>query len=318
MYRTVIITGAHGFLGRHAARFFAQKGYLVRGIGRGDWSPEKWKSWGLSEWHQADVTLEALQRCDGKPHAILHCAGSGSVPMSLVNPWADFQRTVATTVNVLDYVRAQSPSTRVIYPSSLSVYGVAGSSPISENCRLAPVSPYGVHKWIAEQLIESYVKYFGVSACIIRFSSIYGAGLRKQLLWDACRKLSEGDQVFMGTGDEVRDWLHADDAAALLFAAVDNASPECPIVNGGTGEGVSVRSVLTHLAQSLSSKGIKPEFSGTSRVGDPIRYVADIAKARSWGWKPTENWRVRVREYATWWERERQIEPESVSSSTEH
>lgn len=303
--QSVLVTGTHGFLGRHTARFFARQGYAVTGIGHGEWLPEEWKQWGLREWHTGDVTIEALRQYASAPFAILHCAGSGSVPLSLVNPWEDFQRTVATTANVLEYVRIYSPATRVVYPSSASVYGVAETFPIAEGSRLAPISPYGVHKWMAEQLVQSYARQFQVSAAIVRFFSIYGCGLRKQLLWDACRKLAAGDCVFMGTGDEVRDWLHVGDAAALLLAAAENAAPECPVVNGGTGEGVSVRDLLNHIAQCQSPIARKPEFSGASRPGDPSRYIADISRATDWGWKPEKHWRERVAEYVAWWEQHR-------------
>ena len=227
-----MVTGANGFLGRHVARLFAQKGFEVLGIGHGEWAREKWTEWGLSDWHCADVTLKSLQRYGGKPTAILHCAGSGSVGFSIQDPLADFQRTVATTAHVLEYVRLSAPCARVVYPSSASVYGVAAVLPIPEGFRTVPISQYGVHKLMAEQVVASFARQFGIPASIVRLFSVYGCGLRKQLLWDACRKFAAGDMLFMGTGDEVRDWLHVEDAAQLMLAAARNASAECPTVNG--------------------------------------------------------------------------------------
>jgi len=301
MYGTIVVTGAQGFLGRHTARYFARRGYLVKGIGHGDWPVDEWKAWGLGEWRPADVTVDALQQYDCAPVAIVHCAGGGSVPISLISPWTDFQRTVSATVNVLEYVRVSSPSTCLIYPSSMSVYGIAETFPITEDNRLAPISPYGVHKMITEQLIAMYSRHFGVSASIVRFSSIYGIGLRKQLLWDACQKMFAGNPVLMGSGEEVRDWLHVEDAAALLFAATANADSTCPVVNGGTGIGVSVRDIVSQLAESLSPQSAKPLFSGPTRAGDPGCYIADTTRAKRWGWAPVEQWRPRVAEYAKWW-----------------
>ncbi|HEY3280929.1 MAG TPA: NAD-dependent epimerase/dehydratase family protein [Armatimonadota bacterium] len=303
MLEAVLVTGAHGFLGRHVARLFALQGHAVAGIGHGEWPPEEWSRWGLSEWHTSAVTIDALRQHAGAPSVIVHCAGSGSVPLSLVSPWEDFQRTVATTADVLEYVRVYSPATRVVYPSSASVYGVAKTFPIGEGSRLAPISPYGVHKLMAEQLVQSYGRQFQLPGAIVRFFSVYGCGLEKQLLWDACRKLAAGDCVFMGTGDEVRDWLYVGDAATLLLAAAANAAPRCPIANGGTGEGVSVRELLLQVSHSLNPNSSEPEFSGASRTGDPSRYIADISKATDWGWKPEKHWRDGVAEYVAWWQR---------------
>lgn len=299
----MLVTGANGFLGRHVARFFSRKGHTVLGIGHGEWSREEWESWGLCGWQRADVTLGTLEQHAGTPSAIIHCAGGGSVASSIDNPLADFERTVETTAHVLEYVRAVAPSCRVVYPSSASVYGTVEELPIRENWHAAPISQYGVHKMMAEQMIASYARQFGTSAAIVRLFSVYGCGLRKQLLWDACRKFTNHDNIFMGTGDEVRDWLHVEDAAELLLAAAEHASVECPTVNGGSGEGITVREVLVHLASRLLPMDPIPTFSGTQRTGDPSRYVADIEGSKGWGWSPKRDWKEGVAEYAAWWTR---------------
>jgi UDP-glucose 4-epimerase len=298
---SILVTGANGFLGRHVSRCYARKGYSVLGIGHGEWTREEWESWGLSAWHRADVTLQTLQQHAGTPSVIVHCAGSGSVAYSIENPLGDFERTVVTTAHVLEYVRQYAHTCSIIYPSSASVYGAAESVPIREDCRAVPISQYGVHKLMAEQMITAYARQFGTSASIVRLFSVYGCGLRKQLLWDACCKFANHDSVFMGTGDEVRDWLHVEDASGLLLLSAEHASPECPIVNGGSGEGVTVREVLNHLGRRLFQGKLTPIFSGAQRTGDPSRYVADINGSRAWGWQPTCHWKVGVAEYASWW-----------------
>jgi UDP-glucose 4-epimerase len=297
------VTGAHGFLGRHVARCFSRQGYIVLGMGHGEWSREEWELWGLSEWHCADVTLQTLRRFAGKPAVIVHCAGGGSVPFSIEDPLADFERTVETTAHVLEYVRTFAPSCRVVYPSSASVYGTVETVPIREDCPAAPISQYGTHKLMAEQMVTSYCRQFRTSAAIVRLFSVYGCGLRKQLLWDACRKFANNDTTFMGTGNEVRDWLHVEDAATLLMAASEHASSDCPTVNGGSGQGVTVREVLLRLGSSLLQTKVEPTFSGTQRTGDPIRYIAATEGSRAWGWLPKRQWTEGVEEYASWWER---------------
>jgi len=301
MNRTIVITGASGFLGRHVARHFARQGHTVVGIGHGAWTREEWEAWGLSEWYCADVTLETLEQYAGVPSVIIHCAGSGSVVFSIEHPLDDFKSTVETTAHVLEYVRRFAPACRVVYPSSASVYGTVETIPIREDCHAAPISQYGVHKLMAEQMVSSYARQFRISAAIVRLFSVYGCGLRKQLLWDACRKFAGHDNDFMGTGDEVRDWLHVEDAAELLMAASEHVSIECPIVNGGSGKGTTVREVLVHLSNCLLQEGKPPIFSGASRRGDPSRYVADIEASKAWDWQPRLPWAQGVADYAAWW-----------------
>jgi UDP-glucose 4-epimerase len=134
--------------------------------------------------------------------------------------------------------------------------------------------------------------------------------LRKQLLWDACRKLTSHDAIFKGSGTEIRDWLHVDDATELLLAGAKNASPQCPIVNGGTGEGVSVRAIVTRCAENLLLKNTDVYFSGTASPGDPFQYIADTARAREWGWAPERHWNEGVAEYCAWW-----LETEALTQS---
>jgi UDP-glucose 4-epimerase len=282
------------------ARLLSQCGYRVTGIGHGDWTREEWESWGLSTWQWADVSMDSLREYAGEPDLIVDCAGSGSVSLSIEQPLLDFERTVISTAHLLEYVRTHAPACRVVYPSSASVYGTATTVPIRESSVAAPISQYGTHKWMAEQMVGSYANQFGTRTAIVRLFSVYGAGLRKQLLWDACRKFRGGDNVFMGTGEEVRDWLHVEDAVRLLAAAAEHASSACPTVNGGSGDGVAVRETLHQLGQSLPGQPV-PVFSGAVRKGDPGRYIADIAGATAWGWKPERSWRSGVAEYAAWW-----------------
>ncbi len=299
MLKRVLITGAYGFIGRHVARQFSQAGWMVIGIGHGSWARDEWRQWGISEWHSEDVTMDTLLTYAGAPDAIIHCAGSGSVGFSVTNPYQDFQRTVDSTVAVLEFARLHASKARVVYPSSAGVYGVAARMPIAEDDPLVPVSPYGVHKKIAEEMCTSYAKNFGLSVAIVRLFSVYGIGLRKQLLWDACVKISNGENTFFGNGTETRDWLHVSDAASMLMSAGASVDTSYLIVNGGTGQGVSVREILSELFDCFH-RGDLPEFTGSSRSGDPQHYVADIGNIVRLGMQPKKPWREGVREYAEW------------------
>lgn len=300
MNQEVLVTGAHGFVGRHVARMLSRRGNQVTGIGHGAWDTAERADFGLTFWHQADVTLESLMTYAGKPSLIVHCAGSGSVPFSMEQPHQDFVRTVSNTAAVLEYVRLHSPGTIVVYPSSAAVYGNVTKVPIVESDALNPASPYGVHKLMAEDLCRSYAKHCGVRVAIVRFFSIYGSGLRKQLLWDACRKAREGDLLFHGTGREIRDWLHVDDAADLLVKASLEASVACPVFNGGSGIGTEIAQVVGAVAASMQCT-VEPTFRGVERSGDPSRYVADNTRALNLGWRPRTSLDEGIREYVSWY-----------------
>jgi UDP-glucose 4-epimerase len=297
--RIALVTGAFGFIGRNVARVLASRGWKVIGLGHGVWSRQEWQAWGIEEWHTCDVTIDSLLTYANDPDILVHCAGSGSVGFSMTHPLQDYQRTVQTTLNVLEFMRLHSPKIRFVYPSSVAVYGNAESLPITEITPLNPVSPYGFHKKIAEDLCISYARNFGAAIAIVRLFSVYGRHLRKQLLWDACTKISRGDYTFFGSGLEKRDWLHINDAAELLLHSYDYASQKPAICNGASGVGVTVRDLL---GEVFSCFGLddEPRFSASLREGDPPKYVGNNEKARSWGWQPKTDWKEGVRDYVQW------------------
>lgn len=294
-----LVTGACGFIGRHTARRLARGGWTVWGIGHGRFDDAEPEAWGLRGFAPGDVTLANLAGCDVKPDLIVHCAGGSSVGYSTSHPLEDFNRTVATTAAVLEYARTQAATARIVYASSAAVYGRAGTLPLREDAALQPVSPYGVHKHIGEDLCRMYGEQFGVPTVIIRFFSVYGAGLRKQLLWEASSRMQSGNPTFSGSGKEVRDWLHVEDAVSLIESAQRLASKDCPVLNGGTGIGVPVAQILKELF-SCFGRTDEPRFSGSRREGDPNALVADISRASGTGWRPGISWKEGVREYAAW------------------
>lgn len=306
MSKIIFITGAAGFLGRYTCRTFANAGWKVYGLGFGDWKIEEYLEWGLTEWVEGEVNeanLLTLHTKAGTPDTIVHCAGGSSVGFSNTEPGKDFSWTVASLSTVLEFIRIYTPVTRIIYPSSAAVYGIQRANSLSENLPPKPYSQYGVHKYISEQLITSYTNNFQLKATIIRFFSLYGAGLRKQLLWDACQKINH-NFLFGGTGKEIRDFLYVTDATSLILHCAEIQNTNI-IINGGTGIETTVQQILSQLAKAFKSD-VSPTFSNTVRLGDPDYLVADTKKTNSLGWEPKITLDQGLNEYVSWFKKEEQ------------
>ncbi len=297
--RLALVTGAAGFIGRHAARALARDGWEVHGIGHGGWPAEEWRAWGLVRWIGTHVVAGALDAWGETPALVVHCAGGASVAMSMERPGEDFERTVASTAAVLDYLRRRAPASRLVLPSSAAVYGSTGLEPAKETRPPRPESVYGFHKLQAERICTEYGRFYGIATAAVRLFSVLGEGLRKQLLWDACGKLSRGERVFSGTGDEARDWVHVEDAVDLLVRAAEHATAEGLVVNGGTGVAATVREIVCEVASAIGSG--EPAFLGSPRPGDPQRLIADPQLAQRLGWLPRTGWRDAVRRYCEWY-----------------
>lgn len=298
--KKVLVTGGYGFLGRASAKRFKAMGCRVFGIGNGRWHPSEAEQHGFDIWLDASVNMSSLLTFNETFDIIVHCAGNGSVGYSLTNPLQDFQKTVECTAEVLEYVRMNNPSAIIVYPSSAGVYGSKDDAPIKEIDSLNPVAPYGYHKKIVEELCQSYSCTYGLNVFIIRFFSIYGPGLTKQLLWDASTKLTSGSAqvLFWGSGNETRDWINIEDATNLIVKASESDC-QYTIVNGASGIKVTVKDILDLLKEELGAS-VRIDFNNTVRDGDPRYYHADISRATEMGWSASVSLRDGIREYAKW------------------
>ncbi|HRY82202.1 MAG TPA: NAD(P)-dependent oxidoreductase [Candidatus Moranbacteria bacterium] len=284
--KIVFITGASGFIGKNTARYFNENGWYVVGLGLGKWTEKEFKSWGIDEWHPGLITKELLSSVKKKLNLIIHCAGGGSVGFSVKHPKEDFNMTVKSTRSVLEFMRSNCPNARLIYPSSAAVYGQKKDLPIKESDILAPVSPYGLHKKMAEELCKDYSRKYSANISIVRFFSVYGPGLQKQLLWDAsCKIYSDENKIkFFGTGLEKRDWIYISDVVELFFILAKSKN-KFEIVNGGSGLGITIKDVLAKLLAEFQ-KNKEIVFNNISKEGDPEFYTADIEKVKKTGWRP--------------------------------
>lgn len=312
--KTVLITGARGFVGRHLALNLHQQGIKVCGLGHGAWTEIERVSWGVDYWLNGDVSkrnLDIVQSDMGLPDVVFHLAGGSSVGPSLAAPEEDFRRSVLSAAELLEWARLAAPEARLVMVSSAAVYGAGHSHAIRETDALTPYSPYGYHKRIAEELFESYSQNFALNTAIVRLFSVYGTELRKQLLWDACGRLSKDPSCLLlgGSGNEVRDWFHVSDVVDLLQLAAERASRKGLIINGGTGVPVTVREIADQLCKAWGMNS-QVAFSGKSRQGDPQYLVADVELATSFGFAPKMSWQDGILNYVSWFKQvNAQVEP---------
>lgn len=268
-----LVTGAAGAIGGPVVRQLAARGDSVVGIGHGA-RPEALP---LAGWINGDITSEnlgVLAAAHGRPAIIIHLAGGSSVGPSLAAPAEDFSRTVSGTVNMLEWVRQSAPEAAIVLASSAAIYGDAQTVPIPDTAPRAPLSPYGAHKAMMEMAAACYAGNFGLKVAAVRLFSVYGPGLEKQLVWEVLNRLARGERKLAlgGTGAETRDWVHIEDAAALLIAAAPSASSQAPCFNGCTGTAVSVADTVTALAEGCGVD-VTLDFNGRNRPGDPLHLV---------------------------------------------
>lgn len=296
MSRRVLITGAAGFIGCALATHFRQQGANV--------FVDAARESGAIGTRLPLTEVSLLKAMGGAvPDVIFHAAGSGTVAKVAAQPAVELPANLAAMLSVLQFAQRHAPTAHVILLSSAALYGNAPATPQRESDQRAPVSLYGVAKAQAEELAAFYATQLGLRATAVRLFSVYGPGLRKQLLWDAMGKFAQGRSDFFGTGDERRDWLHIDDVCTFMSALMARGPGQSFDVFNCGGEPASTAEVLRLLASRTGA--LVPQFNGRTRVGDPGCLVADCGKAeRELGWRASIGWRAGVVGYADWFSRD--------------
>ncbi|MHB8510924.1 MAG: NAD-dependent epimerase/dehydratase family protein [Actinomycetota bacterium] len=219
--------------------------------------------------------------------AIFHLAGTAYVPPSVEDPIYDFRAVAEATLKVLDAARRCSPSSKIIYTSSAAIYGDPATLPIHEGLPPAPVSPYGLHKYAAEQEARLFAELYGMRTASARLFSVYGPRQRKQVIFDLIRKTIASPDCIeaFGDGTQVRDFIFVTDVVSALLCISENGPMNGEVYNVASGSEVTTAQLVDLVAAAL---GLHPRvaWSGSVRPGDPHRWIASIERLRSIGFEP--------------------------------
>lgn len=302
--RSVLVTGAGGFLGSAVVEHLSRAGFRVRA----------WLGAPLDsvrepvvpvETLQADITDEAVARqALTGIEVLVHLAGPPSVASSWKDP-AEFARVhVVGTANLLQACVARGVR-RIVAVSSAEVYGQPDQRPVSEASALKPRSPYGAVKLAMESLIEAFVAGHGLDAIVLRPFSIYGRGMSAaSLLGTIFRQALQGDRVVLNNLSPVRDYCHVDDLARAVVLAAESPLIGCHMLNVGSGVGTSV-SELASLAIRLAGHTLPLEENRSARrpgASEIDELVASIDNARKFlGWQPQISLEDGLRQTLDWW-----------------
>ena len=262
-------------------------------------SVDECKKNGLDHWYNSDITINSIKSIGVIFDLIIHCGGSGSVGFSVEHPYLDFRKTVDGTLEVLEYMRLYNNNSYLVYPSSPAVQGECENIRIKENYQGNPTSPYGHHKKIAEDLCRSYSDKYKLKVGIIRLFSVYGKGLKKQLLWDAYQKITKTKNIkFWGVGNETRDFIHINDVVDIMNKLyILNTS--FTIVNGGSGEKYTINEVV-RMVGCIVSPEANISFNNQVDVGNPKHYWADTVKVKKILKKDFIKFKDGLHEYINW------------------
>tara|TARA_Y100001970_G_scaffold278280_1_gene383757 strand:+ start:172 stop:1089 length:918 start_codon:yes stop_codon:yes gene_type:complete len=299
----ILITGSQGYLARNLSKKLNTFGFACYGIGRGKWKGNVYKKWGYYKNISGTINENNLQKYKKlKFKYIIHCAGGVSPNTSLVKSISkkkDYEKNVSSICSVLNYFALKNNKPKILFISTISVYGNTKLKKIKEENILHPISNYSINKVIAENICKDFYKNFNFDVLILRGASLYGPGLRRQMIHDVCLKISKKKNIFFGTGKEIRDFIHINDFTELIKRIIIKGFNGYLIVNAGSGNGIKIADVIYYIIKKLK-KNIKPKFNNFGAKINPISLVPSIAKARKFNWSPKVNFYKGLNEYINW------------------
>lgn len=315
--KTILLTGAAGFIGSHTADRLLKMGYKVVGLDElNDYYNPEWKKDNLNrllqqdnfDFVQADIRdLLALQKIAKENHfdGIVHLAARAGVRPSIAEPLLYEEVNVRGTLNLLEIAR-QAQINQFVFASSSSVYGNQSKVPFVETDPVnAPISPYAASKKAGEMFCHSYAHLFGINCICLRFFTVYGPNGRPDMApYIFTEAILRGKSIKkFGTGESQRDYTYIDDIVSGVVASLE-LDHRFEIINLGNSQPVSLNQFISTL-EKITGLSMQIEQL-PMQAGDVEQTFADISKASQLlGYAPQTSFEDGLRKFVEWYKAER-------------
>lgn len=315
--RSVLVTGAAGFIGSHASEALRAAGYKVVGVDNFcDFYDRRWKEANLKTVGAVgrallpDFDFEEIDVTDGpavsrliarlKPYAILHLAAMAGVRPSIERPAYYCKVNVEGTTHLLQSA-IENKVQKFLFASSSSVYGNQKKVPFSEDDDVnEPISPYAATKRAGELICHSFWHLYRLPIFCLRFFTVYGPRQRPDLAIHKFTRLIAANKPLpiFGDGSTSRDYTFVADIVSGILAALDRCD-RYRIYNLGGSEPVTLSHLVAELEKTMGKKAIidrKP-----AQPGDVERTYADLSRSTAeLGYKPQTPLTEGLKKFVQW------------------
>lgn len=293
--RSVLVTGAGGFIGSHLAERLVELGADVRAF-------VEYDSLGSRQWLDESVSAAEMEIVAGdvRDHdsvlrasrgidTVFHLASLIAIPYSYEAPQSYVDTNVTGAMNVLRAARA-ADARLVVHTSTSEVYGTARFVPIDEAHPLQAQSPYAASKIGADKLAESFHFAYGIPVATLRPFNTYGPRQSaRAVIPTVMTQLLAGDAVRLGNVTPTRDFTFVADTVDAFVRVADCDAAVGRVLNVGTGREISIANLVEKIAELLRrSASIVHEDERVRPAGSEVeRLCADAGAARALlGWEP--------------------------------
>jgi UDP-glucose 4-epimerase len=294
----VLVTGGAGFIGTHLCRRLLGDGHAVSVVdnefnGSRENLPQE-VSFALGDVANIEELEPAFAR---GVDAVCHIAGQVSIIRSFINPTLDLRTNVEGTVNVLRLcVKHKVP--RLLYASSMTIYGNGGAVPTPETERCWPDSYYGITKLAGERYVHATAERpdldFDFKVTSLRMYSVYGPGQALDNPYQGVLGIFLGNRMrgepitIFGDGEQTRDFVYIDDIVEGWVTALNTPATAGHSINLGSGRSTSINQLAEHAIRAVDGAPDPSKIvRAVARPGEQRSVQADVRKAKAlMGWEP--------------------------------
>lgn len=308
----ILVTGGAGFIGSHLVDLLVSRGHAVTVLDNLSTGSRAYVN-PAAEFIDGDVRSEAdlAPIFERGVDVVCHIAGQASIRLSYMNPTDDLNVNTLGTINILRQMTAHRVP-RLLFASSMTIYGNPTSAPTPETAPPDPVSYYGITKYAAERYVHLTAARkdlgFTFAPTSFRMFNVYGV---RQSLTNAYQGVFA---IFMGNvlrgepihihsdGEQSRDFVHVSDVARAWADAIDNPAAHNQVINLGSGRDTSINRlcdlVLENFGYTRQTYDVRYH---AAQPGDIRRSAADVRKAAELlAWMPSVVFEEGMRETIAW------------------
>ena len=296
--RSVLVTGASGFLGGWLVRRLIEAGADIVCTVR-DWVPgSQLIGGGLAEkvnLVRGDIIDQALlERIIGEYEVktVYHLAAQTIVPIANRNPVSTFESNIRGTWSLLEACRRSPKIEQVIVASSDKAYGIQESLPYHEEMPLKGTFPYDVSKSCSDLISHSYFATYGVPVAVTRCGNFYGGG---DLNWNrivpgTIRSVLRGERpVIRSDGQFIRDYFYIEDGAAAYMLLAEKMLEKPKLAGEAFNFSNEIQITVLQLVEKILAvmeSDLVPEVLGEAVHEIRHQYLSAEKARRVLGWKP--------------------------------
>lgn len=268
--RTVLITGASGFIGSHLCNRLKRIGATVHGISRTLRAPVLE---GVQWWQGDLVDVEAMRRLfkEIKPDTVFHLASHVYGAPNLEHVLPAFHANLQSTVNLLT-VAAEVGCRRMVLTGSLA-------EPVYEQGETFPSSPYAAAKWASSAYGRMFHALYRLPVVMTRVFMVYGPAQRdlSKLIPYVTVSLLKNKSPKISSGSRMVDWVYVDDVIDGFLSVAAAPGIEGSTIDIGSGNLVAIREIVERLEKIMNTGSLASFGALPDRPMEPVR-IANVTE----------------------------------------